>query len=438
MAKKISLFPILLVNFIGTLGFSLVMPFLVFLVTKFGGNAQIYGLLGAAYPAFQLIGAPILGKWSDIYGRKKILLLSQAGTLLSWLIFLGALLLPITTLLDLQTSFMGEFLVTVPLLVLFLARAFDGLTGGNISVANAYLADITEEKDRSKNFGKMAISANMGFILGPALAGLLGFTVLAETLPVLAATAISLAATLVIAFVLQESRPCVLTENPRKGTISKIFGQENKDCYELAGAGEIKFKDILKQKNLPYLLTLYFFIYLGFTLFYTAFPVHAVQGLKWSIFDLGIFFSVLGSLMIFVQGPVLSRLTKKFSDARLIIAGNLILATNFVLMVSSDKIYIYSAAVLFAVGNGIMWPSVMSILSKAAGKKYQGAVQGFAGSVGSLASIIGLIGGGIFYGAFGATTFLISAGVIYFIFFLSFRLLRIEKNMQPETPTNNR
>ena len=132
MAKKISLFPILLVNFIGTLGFSLVMPFLVFLVTKFGGNAQIYGLLGAAYPAFQLIGAPILGKWSDIYGRKKILLLSQAGTLLSLLIFLGALLLPITTLLDLQTSFMGEFLVTVPLLVLFLARALDGLTGGNI------------------------------------------------------------------------------------------------------------------------------------------------------------------------------------------------------------------------------------------------------------------------------------------------------------------
>ena len=182
------------------------------------------------------------------------------------------------------------------------------------------------------------------------------------------------------------------------------------------------------------MLTLYFFIYLGFSLFYTAFPVHAVQGLKCSFFDLGIFFSVLGSLMIFVQGPVLSRLTKKISDARLIIAGNLILATNFVLMVASDKIYIYSAALLFAVGNGIMWPSVMSILSKAAGKKYQGAVQGFAGSVGSLASIIGLIGGGIFYGAFGATTFLISAGVIYFIFFLSFRLLRIEKNMQPETP----
>jgi len=84
---KVSLYPILSVNFVGTLGFSIVMPFLVFLVIKFGGNAFIYGILGATYSAFQFIGAPLLGKWSDTFGRKKILLLSQIGTLLSWLIF---------------------------------------------------------------------------------------------------------------------------------------------------------------------------------------------------------------------------------------------------------------------------------------------------------------------------------------------------------------
>src|SRR6201988_3759826 len=94
LEKQPTLFPILLVNFVGTLGFSIVLPFLVFVVMKFGGNAIVYGLLAATYPAFQLIGAPILGKWSDVYGRKKILLLSNIGTAVGWMLFLFALSLP--------------------------------------------------------------------------------------------------------------------------------------------------------------------------------------------------------------------------------------------------------------------------------------------------------------------------------------------------------
>src|SRR4030066_1630434 len=94
LVKQPPLFPILLVNFVGTLGFSIVLPFLVFLVMKFGGNAVVYSLLAAIYPAFQLIGAPILGRWSDIYGRKKVLLISHGGTLVGWIIFLFALFLP--------------------------------------------------------------------------------------------------------------------------------------------------------------------------------------------------------------------------------------------------------------------------------------------------------------------------------------------------------
>ena len=175
LVKQASLFPILLVNFVGTLGFSIVLPFLVFVVMKFGGNAIVYGLLAATYPAFQLIGSPILGKWSDTYGRKKILLLSNIGTSIGWLLFLFALFLP-------SNSFnihigIGTFVVVVPLIVLFLARAIDGITGGNISIANAYLADLSSDATRSKNFGKMAISSNLGFIVGPALAGILGGTV---------------------------------------------------------------------------------------------------------------------------------------------------------------------------------------------------------------------------------------------------------------------
>src|SRR6476661_675031 len=170
LVKQPSLFPLLLVNFVGTLGFSIVLPFLVFLVMKFGGNAIVYGLLAATYPAFQLIGAPILGRWSDSFGRKKVLLISSAGTLIGWIIFLLALYVPKIDLIDINTAFIGAFTLSLPLVVLFIARAIDGITGGNVSVANAYIADLSDDKTRSKNFGKMAISSNLGFIVGPALA----------------------------------------------------------------------------------------------------------------------------------------------------------------------------------------------------------------------------------------------------------------------------
>ena len=155
-SNSASLYPILSINFVGTLGFSIVLPFLIFLVTRFGGNAFIYGVMGATYSAFQLIGAPVLGRWSDVYGRRKILMLSQIGTLISWAIFLVALSLPINQIAEIDSPLLGSFIVTLPLLVLFTSRALDGITGGNISVANAYLADISDKEHRSENFGKMA------------------------------------------------------------------------------------------------------------------------------------------------------------------------------------------------------------------------------------------------------------------------------------------
>lgn len=435
--KKISLFPILLVNFIGTLGFSIVLPFLVFLVTRFGGNAFIYGLLGAVYPAFQLIGAPLLGKWSDIYGRKSILFVSQLGTFIAWLIFFSAFYIPLTTLAEVDFPVAGAFTFTLPLLVLFIARALDGLTGGNISVANAYLADITEEKDRNRNYGKMSISSNLGFVAGPMLAGLLGSTALKELPPVLAAIVISLIAVILILFYLPDSRPCVYRVDPEKINIKKFLGFQNKECFKVKGEEKISLKTVLKIKFIPFILVLYFLIFLGFSFFYTAFPIHVVEKLGWSITEMGIYFSVISLIMVIFQGPVLSYASKKFSDGVLIIAGNLILGTNFVLLLSSNTVIIYLAALFFAAGNGLMWPSVLSILSKAAGTKYQGTVQGYAGSLGGLASIAGLIAGGMLYTELGALTFLIAAITIYAVFLLSFRLPKIEKicrfNIQPES-----
>ncbi|MDH3451260.1 MAG: MFS transporter, partial [Gammaproteobacteria bacterium] len=224
----VSIVPILSVNFVGTLGFSIVLPFMVFLVIKWGGNAIVYGVLASTYSFFQLLGAPILGRWSDRYGRRRILLLSQLGTLLSWLIFLTAFTLPADALLEIDSTLLGQFSVTLPLLVLFVARATDGLTGGNVSVANAYLADITDDAHRSADFGRMAMSTNIGFIAGPALAGLLGATVYGEILPVSTALLISFIAALLIGFGLKESKPTTLATNPENANACKVFGQETK------------------------------------------------------------------------------------------------------------------------------------------------------------------------------------------------------------------
>jgi len=423
--KPTGLLPIFLVNFIGTLGFSIVLPFLVFLVMKFGGNSIVYGLLAATYPAFQLIGAPILGRWSDIYGRKKILLLSNAGTAIGWILFLFALILPFGESFNINSIYLGTIVIVVPLLLIFLARAIDGITGGNISVANAYLSDISSDESRSKNFGKMAISSNLGFILGPAIAGILGGTIYGTILPVLAALLLSLITLVVIAFLLKESRsisnPILV---PEEGTIRKVFAQECKDCYEPVSPVKPKMRDVFKLKHIPFLLVLYFLIFLGFNVYYASFPTHAANELKWSITQLGIFYAVLSGIMVFIQGPVLRKALKKFSEEKLVIVGSIILGTNFVLFVSNNIISVYVAVILFALGNGLMWPSFMSILSKRAGTVLQGAVQGVAGSFGGLASIIGLIAGGLLYNQIGAATFLVSAGVIFSVFIMSFRLLK--------------
>ena len=425
LVKQASLFPILLVNFVGTLGFSIVLPFLVFVVMKFGGNAIVYGLLAATYPAFQLVGSPILGKWSDTYGRKKILLLSNVGTSIGWLLFLFALFLPSNSF-SIHIVFLGTFVVIIPLLMLFLARAIDGVTGGNISIANAYLADLSSDSSRSKNFGKMAISSNLGFILGPALAGILGGTIYGAILPVLAALILSLVTIIVIVLLLKESKPRLVEEMlvPEQGTIRKAFSQECRECYSDIGIKKPKLRDIFKLKHISFLLALYFLIFLGFNVYYAAFPTHATKDLKWSVTQLGIFYAILSGIMVFIQGPVLRKALKKFSEEKLVIIGSIILGTNFVLFVSNNIVSVSCAIVLFAVGNGLMWPSFMSILSRYAGSKLQGSVQGVAGSFGGLASILGLILGGFLYDAIGAVTFLISAGVIFSIFLMSFQLLK--------------
>jgi len=422
MKDRPSIYPILVVNFVGTLGFSIVLPFLVFLVGRWGGNALVYGLMGSTYSLFQLVGAPILGRWSDRYGRRRILLLGQLGTLASWLVFLFAFAVPAVTLVSVSSRFLGQFAVTLPLIVIFVARALDGLTGGNVSVANAYLADVTNDDRRSADFGKMSVSGNLGFILGPAIAGVLSGTSWGERLPVLAALTVSFLAILIIAFELPESKPCPLERDPEAAHVRKIFGQEAKPCFKIHGTHAIKLSGILRLGRVPVLLAVYFLVMLGFNFYYVAFPVHAAESLHWSARAVGAYFSMLSLSMVAVQGPILSRVSKKLSDATLCALGSLILAASFVFLLSRHAGVVYVGAMVLALGNGLMWPSVVSMLSKAAGERHQGAVQGLASSFGAVASILGLLAGGILYARLEAGIFLVSAATILGVFILALGL----------------
>jgi MFS family permease len=419
-SSRPSIYPILAVNFVGALGFSIVLPFLVFLVTRLGGNALIYGLLGATYSLFQLIGAPVLGRWSDRVGRKRILLLSQVGTLISWGVFLVALALPVRSLVQVDSVYLGTFTLTAPLVVLFFGRALDGLTGGNVSVANAYLADITTDAHRSSDFGRMAISSNLGYIVGPALAALLGAIATGELLPVLAAFLVSLAATVLIVLKLHDPDPCSLAAYSEKASVNDVLGGDQKPCYELRDAPQLSTREILRMPSVAILLALQFLVFLAFNFYYIAFPVYAATVLGWSMGQVGIYFTVMSVLMALVQGPVLSRAAKHFEDEWLVIYGSVSLAASFVFFISENSTIIYSGTILLACGNGLMWPSLLSVLSKSSDRGTQGAVQGLAGSMNAVASVLGLLVGGLLFGVIGGGVFLLSAVITGLVAIVAF------------------
>lgn len=405
------LLPILSVAFVGSLGFSIVLPFLVFVVARMGGNALVYGAMGATYSAFQLVGAPILGRWSDRFGRRRILLLSQLGTLLSWLIFLVALFLPAVTWREVDTALTGTFTLTAPLVVLFVARALDGLTGGNVSVANAYLADVTPEADRSASFGKMAVASNLGFVVGPAIAGVLGDTTLGEVPPVLAAIVVSVVASVIILFGLRESTRCSLSAKPERHGVGSVLGQEHKECYRLETEPDLPLREVLAAARIRILLVIHFLVFLAFNFFYISFPVHAATGLAWTPTEVGVFFSVMGLMMALVQGPILGFASKRASERTLVTFGGVLLAMGFAGYASGATGPIYLATAGVALGNGLLWPSLLALLANAAGERTQGAVQGFASSSAAVASILGLVLGGLLYEQLAGWIFVVAGGV---------------------------
>lgn len=424
---KARIFPLLMVNFIGALGYSVILPFLVFLVKDFGGDEVMYGLIASVYPAFQMIGAPWLGAQSDKVGRKLILLVSQAGTFLSWVIFLVAFAVPKSSVFSMESGTYGTILLTLPLLVLVFARMLDGLTGGNISVANAYLADISNDKNRKANFGLMSSAMNLGFVIGPMVSGLLTALPNGRVLTVALAALVSLVGIFIIYFYLPETKNEGVIEVEKSLSLKRLFSRETNECFDQGGKQGHTKTSVLSVKGVPFMTTLYFLIFLGFNVMYATWPLHSSKGLGWSPAQLGLFFALIGIALIIVQGPVMSYLSDKMSEETLFTIGSLILVGMFLTMTLQNDIILYANAILFGLGNGLMWPSFLSLLSRLGNRNQQGAIQGLGNSAGSLASIIGLIAGGFLYGSLGHNVFMLSAGLFFLIFLLGMRFVAWSK-----------
>jgi predicted MFS family arabinose efflux permease len=342
-----------------------------------------------------------------------VLVASQGGTLAAWLLFLVALDLPASSL----GSFQGATL-TVPLLLVFAARALDGGTGGNISVANAYVADLTRDAPelRQAAFGRMGMAASLGFVLGPAAAGLLGGTPWGPRLPIAIAAALAAATTVAIVFFLDEPSGRCPEGPPLPGAIEAELHQQAKPCHTRPEKRVLRTW-IARGEVAPVLLAT-FLLFLAFNFFYAAFPVHAVASYGWGARDLGVFFAVLSGLMFLAQGPLLAFVSKHLAPPAVFAIGMAFLAAAVACFPIAGGSLAYAGAGFFALGNGLSWPTFQARVAEL-GEQEQGAVQGAVTSASSLASIAGLVVGALLYPTLGGTLFLVAAGFFTLVLVLT-------------------
>jgi MFS transporter, DHA1 family, tetracycline resistance protein len=376
--KKSSLFTVFMVVFIGLMGFSFVIPILPFYALDYGANELVLGLLIASYAVAQLFGAPVLGRLSDQYGRRPVLLLSAFGTFVSLLMFAFA----------------------QSLLVLFLSRILDGLTGGNISVAQAYITDITDDENRSKGLGMLGAAFGLGFIIGPALGGILsglgestvnpavvesGTTFLQQfdwkyTLPGIGAALIGFVNVLQIIFTLPES----LTEERRAEIRESEKQLPKRSLFSVSAIWEA-----MQRPQVGPLLKLRLFFGMAFSMFQGAFPLYASVQLGLGVAETAFILTYIGVLLVIVQGYGVGKLSQKYTDKALLMMSSVMMAVALVAWGLSFSVPVLLIVLIpISISGGIFITMINSALTKSASRQESGSILGVGASMESITRVI--------------------------------------------------
>jgi len=359
--RLLVIFSIVLVDM---LSFSLVLPLLPGYAKEFGAGPLVQGLMYSSYPLMQVFAAPILGRLSDIYGRKPILMLSIAGTV-------GALVL------------LGS---ATALWMLFAARLLDGITGGNISVAQAYMADITSEADRGKAFGLVGAAFGIGFIFGPITGGLL--SAYGAHVPAFAGAALAAVNLVLVGTVLHESlsaeRRAEIAAQPAHGF----------DIHELW--------TVLGLPRVGPLMWVRLVVGFTFAMFEGGFTVWAMAALGLVARDIGLMLGYVGVIQVVIQMGLIGPLTKRFTDARLIVGGSALAAVMLVMWGLFPNLWMLLAIMPFlSLGMAVTNTILGSALTKAVTPDEVGGIIGLSTSVGSLTRIPAPTVGGLLIQAVG-------------------------------------
>ncbi len=352
--------------FVDVLGFSLILPLLPYYAATFGATAEVVGLLLGVNALTQLLGAPILGRLSDRFGRKPLLVLSLAGTVVGFL------------MLGLARS----------LSMLFASRIVDGLLGGNISLAQAYISDVTEGKERTKGFGLIGAAFGLGFIFGPAIGGALAGAG-NYALPALVAAGLSLLNLLGVLVWLPESLPPAERERRARQPRAAFSLRVLWEALSLPCVG-------------PLLQTQLFFS-LAFTLFETVFSLFARERLGLDARTTSFVLTYVGVLVVLVQGVGIRLLVRSFSDKQLVFGGSVLLALSLLAWAFSPSLVVLLVVLApLALASGILRVAVNTALTRSVWPEEVGGVLGLSAALNSLTRVIAPTVGGLLLGRVGA------------------------------------
>lgn len=353
--RKSPLVPIFLIVSVDILGLTIILPLLPFYAEHFGASPSVVGLLVSTYAFCQLIAGPMLGRLSDHTGRRPLLLVSQMGTFIGFLILASA----------------------NSLWLVFLSRIIDGLTAGNLSLAQAYISDVTQPEERAKSFALIGIAFGMGFLIGPGVSGYL--SQFGYQYPILVAAGLSLTSILATYFLLPTAST-VATDDavPRKFTL-------------LDWGNYVRY---FRQPGLAPLLWQFFAFTFTFSMFMSGFALFAERRFTWhgrpfGPREVGFVLAYLGFLGVILQGGLMGRLVKVFGEQRLLRAGFFLGMVGLAALGFTNSIlWLLVFTAISSSGTGLIRPVATSLITQKASRSEQGVVLGLTQSLNSVSAII--------------------------------------------------